>query len=340
LLRSEQKKYVLRLALYLVEKRFFKKVEIFFYVREHTKNAFDHMFNQLKLDFHKRNIHAFGQIMNFLNTQPHAMAYDYPTDKFYAYSEMFGTFYRPISAGLIHKNHMFWVEQSTCNELLLCTKLHPDAPAETQSMALMTSGPVGKDYKLKVLDVPGVKDIKQVELYTDWRPFMYTQYNDSMCRRPNDEVLLCQKAVKVGKAKVIRDKKLKHEEEEGDKKTAAKKTKSAPDAALMTPKEKAVVAPKKKATTVEAAAPKKKAVMVPNDNSTAALKKKAIMVASLALKKNVEMGPKEKATAALNKKAAEVPKEKATTVKAGEATAKPKRGRPKGSKNKQKYATT
>jgi hypothetical protein len=45
--------FVLRLALWLVECKFFKKVEMIFYVRGHTKNACDRLFNQLKQRYHK-----------------------------------------------------------------------------------------------------------------------------------------------------------------------------------------------------------------------------------------------------------------------------------------------
>jgi hypothetical protein len=57
------------------------------------------MFNQLKLDFQKRNAHSFEQMMIFLNSQPHVMAYDYPTDKFVAYGEIIEAFFKPMAAG-------------------------------------------------------------------------------------------------------------------------------------------------------------------------------------------------------------------------------------------------
>jgi hypothetical protein len=47
---------VLRLATYLVEMNFFIEVEFVFYVRGHTKNACDRMFNQMKLRFDKQDI--------------------------------------------------------------------------------------------------------------------------------------------------------------------------------------------------------------------------------------------------------------------------------------------
>jgi hypothetical protein len=55
--------YVLRLALWLVESKFFVKVELIFYIRGHTKNACDRLFNQLKLQYHKRQTFIMRQLV-------------------------------------------------------------------------------------------------------------------------------------------------------------------------------------------------------------------------------------------------------------------------------------
>jgi hypothetical protein len=40
-----------------------------------------------------------------------------------------------------------------------------------------------------VLPSPGIKPIKQVELYKKWRPFIPSQFCDEICPRPSDESL-------------------------------------------------------------------------------------------------------------------------------------------------------
>ncbi len=45
--------FVLCVALWLVELKYFKSVEFIFYIRGHTKNACDRLFNQLKLWWHE-----------------------------------------------------------------------------------------------------------------------------------------------------------------------------------------------------------------------------------------------------------------------------------------------
>jgi hypothetical protein len=61
--------HVLRLAAYLVEMKFFLEVEFVFYVRGHTKNACDRMFNQMKLRFHKQDIFTYKQALDALGKQ-------------------------------------------------------------------------------------------------------------------------------------------------------------------------------------------------------------------------------------------------------------------------------
>ena len=59
---------VLCLALYLLEAKYFKEVEVIFYIRGHTKNACDRLFNQMKLCFHKSQVYTYGQALQLLNS--------------------------------------------------------------------------------------------------------------------------------------------------------------------------------------------------------------------------------------------------------------------------------
>ena len=47
---------------------------------------------------------------------------------------------------------------------------------------------------LKQLKPPGLKPIKQVELYTKWRPLLPKEVQDMTCPRPSEEVLNLIKA--------------------------------------------------------------------------------------------------------------------------------------------------
>jgi hypothetical protein len=61
---QNKNKYVLRLALLLAELKYFLTVELIFYIRGHTKNACDRLFNQLKKRWHKRQVFTMTQVCN------------------------------------------------------------------------------------------------------------------------------------------------------------------------------------------------------------------------------------------------------------------------------------
>ena len=98
---------VLRLANFLVELEYFEEVEIMFYVRGHTKNACDRLFNQLKLQFHPSNVmtfrHAIAKLWEAKNVNVVAV-----TERmFHDWNELLDTFYTKIKSGTISNNHVF-----------------------------------------------------------------------------------------------------------------------------------------------------------------------------------------------------------------------------------------
>ena len=46
-----------------------------------------------------------------------------------------------------------------------------------------------REFPLKQIVAPGMKEIKQVELYTKWRKFVPAEYADEICPKPPDEIL-------------------------------------------------------------------------------------------------------------------------------------------------------
>lgn len=48
---------------------------------------------------------------------------------------------------------------------------------------------------------PGIADIKQVELYTKWRKLIPDQYQDIICPKPDDNVIIKVKRDKAKRAK-------------------------------------------------------------------------------------------------------------------------------------------
>jgi hypothetical protein len=68
--------HVIRLAAYLMEMKLFCSVEFIFYVRGHTKNACDRLFNQMKIRFHKDQVHLYRVSLDVLNSQPNVTMID------------------------------------------------------------------------------------------------------------------------------------------------------------------------------------------------------------------------------------------------------------------------
>jgi hypothetical protein len=118
---------VLRLALYLVEQKYFHRVEFAFYVHGHTKNDCDRLFNQLKLKYHKLNVHTMSQLVDYLNFCGNVTFIESKSDSFFDYGDLLDKFYRSFQAGSIQKNRLFWVESTNPTKMFM----KPSAESET-----------------------------------------------------------------------------------------------------------------------------------------------------------------------------------------------------------------
>ncbi len=181
---------VLRLALWLVECKYFKKVEIIFYVRGHTKNACDRLFNQLKKHYHKQQIFTMGQMVTALSSLRYVSFNLANSHCFLDYAEMLDFFYNKFPAGMIQQNHVFWVEDS--NPTTMYIKASDDA--EIVEVDFMKGDYEDRmdellDFVIAPIEAPGLREIKQVELYTEFRKFVPEEFRDEICPKPSDHVL-------------------------------------------------------------------------------------------------------------------------------------------------------
>ena len=104
--------HVLRLANYLVELGYFKEVYNIFYVRGHTKNACDRLFNLLKIRYHKRNVYTFTQLLKTCNEMIDCTVHEVHEDDFDDYFSMENLYYKKIVDGEILKNHIFFASRN------------------------------------------------------------------------------------------------------------------------------------------------------------------------------------------------------------------------------------
>jgi hypothetical protein len=103
--------HVLQLAAHLVDMKFFRNVEFVFYVRGHTKNACDWLFNQMKIRYHKYQVNSYCVALNVvLNSQPRVTMIDVTEETFKDYGKMLDTFYCNFEAVTIRIIHIFKVD--------------------------------------------------------------------------------------------------------------------------------------------------------------------------------------------------------------------------------------
>lgn len=186
---------VLRMALWLVEMKHFNKVQIVFYVKGHTKNACDRMFNLLKKKFHKQDVYCFQQLCEILQDNTDVTVVPTNFEFFYSWSNCLNVFYKKFNAGTIMKNHLFFVtrDEPTVMKTMVCAGNYEIQRQEliknSKGRSEVSRSEEMQNYVLTKLNPPGLKPIKQVELFTKWRQFVIEEYKDVTCPRPSDEIM-------------------------------------------------------------------------------------------------------------------------------------------------------
>jgi hypothetical protein len=186
--------HVLRLALLLVELGYFKKVEFIFYVRGHTKNLCDRMFNLLKKRYHPSQIYSKEALSDLLNALDNINYYQVTSEVFFDYNALLSQFYKPFPGGSIKQNHFFWVDER--NATTMCSVTHHNdedsdvvmydhcIPMQDRQRLIMDAIDI-----LLPLPAPGMKPIKQVELWKKWGQFIPEDERHHLCPRPPDDVI-------------------------------------------------------------------------------------------------------------------------------------------------------
>jgi hypothetical protein len=92
------------------------------------------------------------------------------------------------------KNHIFWVDSDQPTTMKTKTWIKAEEE-ESQDMKKISKGGQALNRfetmintKLLPLERPGLKPIKQVELFTKWRQFVLEEYKDIICPEPPKEI--------------------------------------------------------------------------------------------------------------------------------------------------------
>ena len=199
---QNKNKMVLRLVVYLVEKGYFASVTFAFLIVGHTKNPCDRLFNLAKLTYRKSNCYTHEEFMEKIGENQHVSAYPVTAADMKDYNKFFDVLYGDFKAAKTLK----WQVFSACNSNLkptlmtLATSTLPDA--ETLMLELMKKKKDREKHfndEVRLLPKPGLRPIKQVELFEKFRPLVPEHLQDAICPKPTAEVMAMVRADKKGK---------------------------------------------------------------------------------------------------------------------------------------------
>ena len=193
---------IIKLGAYMVEKGWFKRVNLVFLIKGHTKNTCDRMFNLLKKRWHHSNVFSFEQSLDILNSMDQVNAID-ASELHFDYNELLSKFYRQPVSGSINKNHIFQFCRDSLHNSLLTTK-------RSDNVVISSTQPLRYDPRMRKscyrklcliyaqpnkLDGPGLKPIKHLHLYTKWRKILPQEYKDVTCPLPSNEQIMMAKKI-------------------------------------------------------------------------------------------------------------------------------------------------
>ena len=105
--------------------------------------------------------------------------------------------YKRPAAGTVNKNHIFKSVQTKPG--ILITEIIKDENVKEQNLIKLSKSATGGQKagrvriinakKLKKEKRPGLREIKQVDLYEKWGPLVPAQFRDEICPKPSDKII-------------------------------------------------------------------------------------------------------------------------------------------------------
>ncbi len=227
--------------MWLVERRVFPRVRLFFLVKGHTKNAADRMFNLLKNSYHNKDIFTYDQLHKTLDTNQYVDVFKMQPCHFHDHCKWQDSMYKAPAQGEFKRTHVFTIcsprhnIQGNNRQVSTTTLLKQDHNAATiRYDNLMPSGRSQKakqrnpeeralliskmEENLEQLTPTALKPIKQVELWKKWGPLIPEEFRADTCPKPSDEIIESIKKRNREKSKLrTMQKKLKKANDSSDK---------------------------------------------------------------------------------------------------------------------------
>ena len=198
---QNKNKHVVRFLMSLVELKWFPQITLIFLIKGHTKNACDRLFNLVKLNYHRKNIFDYNDLVDNLNNNKFISASKVKPEEFKDHLKWQDQLYRTPASGDFTRTHIFTIKSD--NPTVLIKQDHDGAemryenllPTRRSRKALQLTKQE-RIAKLKLMEndietlaEPGIRAIKQVELYQKWRPPLPVEKRDLTCPKPADEIL-------------------------------------------------------------------------------------------------------------------------------------------------------
>jgi hypothetical protein len=185
---------VLRLAPYISKMNYFRTVEFVFYVCGHTKNVCDRLFNQMKIWFHKGQVHSYHVALEILDEQPNVHIINATEEVFKDFGKMLDSFYSTFENGTICVNHIFKFDKE---EDVLEMQCYAHDYTEVVHQPILKHGfKLGqkrltalKTAPMETLNPPGLIEIKQMEFFKKRRKYADPRYWDERCPEPSSVVI-------------------------------------------------------------------------------------------------------------------------------------------------------
>jgi hypothetical protein len=208
---QNKNRHELRLALYLVHKGCFADVEFMFLVIGHTKNVADCLFNIAKILYRKMNIFTIKKLTEALN---HAEQVDCCIIEHGLFRDWDGYISTSAKDTLdsVKKWQIFKVSDARQG---IMTKISSNLPDATRADENFFTSKVATNLRNEIVVAkyplplyqqrPGLKPIKQMELFIKLRPLIPSEYWDDICPQPSLDVMLKYKKEKSEKNRKKRE---------------------------------------------------------------------------------------------------------------------------------------
>ena len=230
---QNKNRMVIRMAAYILERKYFKRINLIFLVKGHTKNMCDRMFNTMKQRYHRRIIYTLEDTYKILNLDEKVTVHPTTFKNFYDWDSFFETVYKRPKGGSVKKNHLFQYSESLIDNCGLITKVADGSTvSQCQELLKVPKGSTIQDRNRLIvetqppnLDKPGLSVMKQVHMYTKWRPLLPIELQDITCPKPSDDVVnKCKSSLK--KKRQMKQSLLYDGVEDGDLVALSKQTQS------------------------------------------------------------------------------------------------------------------